>query len=42
MKILIRILFLAAIAACAAVSVSYAVRIYREKYAPRYLKGNAC
>jgi len=26
----------------AAVSVHYAAELYRTKYAPRYLKGNAC
>jgi len=41
MKSLFRILFLTAILCCAAVSVSYAARLYREKYAPRYLNGNA-
>ena len=26
----------------AVISVRYAVELYRSKYAPRYLKGNAC
>ena len=42
MKTTFRILFLLAIICCAAVSVSYAAALYREKYAPRYLNGNAC
>ncbi len=42
MKLTLRILFLLAIACCAAVSVKYAVNLYHERYAPRYLKGNAC
>lgn len=41
MKIFRRILLLAVIAAVAAISAQYAARLYREKYAPRYLKGNA-
>lgn len=42
MKVALRILFLLAIACSAAISVTYAVNLYRERYAPRYLKGNAC
>ena len=41
MKHLIRILLLMVIACAALYSVTYAVRIYRTKYAPRYLNGNA-
>lgn len=42
MKNICKFLLLAAIVCCAAVSVYYAKELYREKYAPRYLKGNAC
>lgn len=42
MKLTIRILFLLVIVCCAAVSVKCAVSLYRDRYAPRYLKGNAC
>ena len=41
MKKLLRILFLLVILCSAVLSVSYAVQVYRGKYAPRYLKGNA-
>lgn len=42
MKKFLRIVFLIIIICSAAISVRYAVEIYRTKYAPRYLKGNAC
>jgi hypothetical protein len=42
MKYFIRIIFLLIIVFCALISVRYAVELYRTKYAPRYLKGNAC
>ena len=42
MKNCLRILFLIVIICSAAVSVKYAVDLYRTKYTPRYLKGNAC
>jgi len=42
MKKLFRILFLLAILCCAAVSFRYAASLYKDKYAPRYLNGNAC
>jgi len=42
MKNVIRILFLLVIICSAVISVRYAVEMYRDKYAPRYLKGNAC
>ena len=42
MKLVLRILLLLAIACSAAISVTYAVGLYREHYSPRYLKGNAC
>jgi hypothetical protein len=41
MKHLIRILLCIVIACAALYSVRYAVQIYRTKYAPRYLNGNA-
>lgn len=41
MKLVRRILLLTAIIAVTAISAQYAARLYREKYAPRYLKGNA-
>lgn len=42
MKYFVRIIFLLIIICCALISVRYAVELYRTKYAPRYLKGNAC
>ena len=42
MKTFIRILFLCLIGCAAVYSVSCAVSLYRDKYAPRYLKGDAC
>ena len=42
MKKFIQIMLLLVIVCSAAVSVSYAVELYRTKYTPRYLKGNAC
>ena len=42
MKNVIRVLFLLVIICSAVVSVRYAVELYRNKYTPRYLKGNAC
>lgn len=42
MKTFSRILLLTVIFCCAAVSVTYAAKLYREKYTPRYLNGNAC
>lgn len=42
MKSFIRILFLIVIICSAVISVRYAVELYRSKYTPRYLKGNAC
>ncbi len=42
MKYVIRILMLIAVIFCVFISVRYAVEMYRTKYAPRYLKGNAC
>lgn len=42
MKNLLRILFLTVIVCSALISVSYATELYRTKYTPRYLKGNAC
>lgn len=42
MKLVLRILLLLAIACMTAVSAAYAAKLYRERYAPRYLKGNAC
>ncbi len=42
MKNVCKILLLLVILCCAAVSVYYAKELYCEKYAPRYLKGNAC
>ena len=41
MKQFLRIVFLLIIICSAAVSINYAVQVYRTKYAPRYLKGNA-
>lgn len=41
MKKCMRIMFLIVILCSAAVSVKYAVELYRTKYTPRYLKGNA-
>lgn len=42
MKRFLRIIFLFVILCSALISVRYAVELYRTKYAPRYLKGNAC
>lgn len=42
MKNFLRIIFLLIICCCALISVRYAIEMYRTKYAPRYLKGNAC
>ena len=42
MKTFCKILLLTVIVCCAAISVHYAAELYRTKYAPRYLKGNAC
>jgi hypothetical protein len=42
MKMTLRILLLLAIVCSAAVSVKYASDLYHTRYAPRYLKGNAC
>lgn len=42
MKNFLRILFLTVIVCSALISVSYATELYRTKYTPRYLKGNAC
>lgn len=38
MKQFLRILFLIVIVCSAAVSVNYAVQLYRTKYTPRYLR----
>lgn len=40
MKRLMQCVFLMIIACSAAVSVHYAMELYRTKYTPRYLKGN--
>jgi hypothetical protein len=40
MKRLMQLVFLMIIACSAAVSVHYAMELYRTKYTPRYLKGN--
>lgn len=42
MKKILRFIFLIIILCSALISVRYAVEIYRTKYAPRYIKGNAC
>ncbi len=42
MKKFLQILFLTVIVCSALISVSYAAELYRTKYTPRYLKGNAC
>ena len=42
MKNFCKIMLLLVIICSAAISVHYAVQLYRDKYAPRYLKGNAC
>lgn len=41
MKKCMRIIFLIVILFSAFVSVKYAAELYRTKYTPRYLKGNA-
>lgn len=41
MKQFLRIVFLLIIICSAVISVHYAAQLYRTKYAPRYLKGNA-
>ncbi len=42
MKKIIRIVFLIVIIFSALISVRYAIDLYRTKYSPRYLNGNAC
>lgn len=42
MKKFLQIMLLLVIICSAAVSVRYAMELYRNKYTPRYLKGNAC
>ncbi len=42
MKKFLRIMFLIVIILSALISVRYAIDLYRTKYTPRYLKGNAC
>ena len=42
LKYFLRIVFLLVIVCSALISVRYAVEMYRTKYAPRYLKGDAC
>lgn len=41
-KTILRCIFLLIIICSEVVSVRYAIEIYRTKYTPRYLKGNAC
>lgn len=42
MKKFLRTVFLIVIIFSALISVRYAIDLYRTKYVPRYLKGNAC
>lgn len=42
MKAVCKTLLFIVIAAGAVFSVYHAIKLYRSKYAPRYLKGNAC
>lgn len=42
MKQFLRITFLIVIILSALISVRYAIDLYRTKYTPRYLNGNAC
>ena len=42
MKKFVQVMFLVMIACSALLSVQYAVRLYRDKYRPRYLTGIAC
>lgn len=42
MKQFLRFVFLMIIICSALISVRYAIALYRDRYAPHYLKGNAC